>query len=95
MAELSTLARPYAKAAFEYALDKNGLDQWSSQLATVAAVAADEGMNVVLSNPSLTAAQQAQTLSDVCGDAVSAEVRNFIGILASNKRLALLPEISA
>ena len=95
MAELSTLARPYAKAAFEYALDKNGLDQWSSQLATAAAVAADEGMNVVLSNPSLTAAQQAQTLSDVCGDAVSAEVRNFIGILASNKRLALLPEISA
>ena len=95
MAELSTLARPYAKAAFEYALDKNGLDQWSSQLATVAAVAADEGMNVVLSNPSLTAAQQAQTLSDVCGDAVSAEVRNFIAILASNKRLALLPEISA
>ena len=95
MAELSTLARPYAKAAFEYALDKNGLDQWSSQLATAAAVAADEGMNVVLSNPSLTAAQQAQTLSDVCGDAVSAEVRNFIAILASNKRLALLPEISA
>lgn len=95
MAELSTLARPYAKAAFEYALDKNGLDQWSSQLATVAAVAADEGMNVVLSNPSLTAVQQAQTLSDVCGEAVSAEVRNFIAILASNKRLALLPEISA
>jgi F-type H+-transporting ATPase subunit delta len=66
MAELSTLARPYAKAAFEYALGKNELSQWYGQLATVAAVAADEGMVAVLTNPSLTAAQQASKLSDVC-----------------------------
>ena len=95
MAELSTLARPYAKAAFEYARGKNQLAQWFAQLATAAAVAADASMVSVLSNPSLTAAQQAATLSDVCGDALSAEVRNFIAILASNKRIALLPEIHA
>ena len=95
MAELSTLARPYAKAAFEYALDKNELSQWYGQLATVAAVAADEGMVAVLTNPSLTAAQQASKLSDVCGDSLSAAVRNYIAILAANKRLALLPEIYA
>ena len=40
MAELTTLARPYAKAAFEYARDLDTLDQWSDQLATVAAVSA-------------------------------------------------------
>ena len=95
MAELSTLARPYAKAAFGYALDKNQLTQWYGQLATAAAVAADAGMAGVLTNPSLTAKQQAGKLSDVCGDAVSAEVRNFIAILAANKRLSLLPEIFA
>jgi F-type H+-transporting ATPase subunit delta len=95
MAELSTLARPYAKAAFEYALDKNELAQWYGQLATAAAVAANEGMVAVLTNPSLTAAEQAGKLSDVCGDSLSAEVRNYIAILASNKRLALLPEIHA
>ena len=95
MAELSTLARPYAKAAFEYALGKNQLAQWYEQLATGAAVAADKGMAAVLDNPSLTAAQQARKLSEVCGDALAAEVRNFIAILASNKRLALLPEIFA
>ncbi len=93
MAELSTLARPYAKAAFEYALDRNELAQWHEQLATAAAVASARGMAAVLTNPSLTAAQQANKLGDVCGDALSAEVRNFIAILASNKRLALLPEI--
>lgn len=93
MAELSTLARPYAKAAFEYAVDNNLLAPWSEQLATVASVAADEGMAGVLNNPSLTAAQQASKLGEVCGEAVSAQMRNFIAILADNKRLALLPEI--
>ena len=91
MAELSTLARPYAKAAFEYAVDNNQLASWSGQLATAAAVAADEGMAAVLNNPSLTAAQQAGKLGDVCGDALSAELRNFVAILAANKRRDLCP----
>jgi F-type H+-transporting ATPase subunit delta len=95
MAELSTLARPYAKAAFEYARDKNELSPWSEQLATAAAVTRDSTMGAVLNNPALTAEQQAQTLCDVCGDTLGAEARNYIAILATNKRLALLPEINA
>ena len=95
MAELSTLARPYAKAAFEYARDSQQLSQWLEQLATAAAVASDSAMDAVLNNPSLTARQQATTLNDVCGDTLDAPVRNLIAILADNKRLALLPEIHA
>ena len=94
MAELSTLARPYAKAAFDFARDKGALAQWSEQLAVCAAVAADAGMESVLGNPSLTDEQQAQTLNEVCGDATGAEVKNFVVVLADNKRLPLLPEIS-
>ncbi len=93
MAELSTIARPYAKAAFEYARENNSLAQWSEQLAIVAAVTGDESMQVVLDNPGITASQQAQTLNDVCGEAIGPQVRNFVVILASNKRLSLLPEI--
>ncbi len=93
MAELSTLARPYAKAAFEYAREHDALDQWSEQLGTVAAVVGDERMESVLDNPSLTAEQQAQTLGEICGDALGGEAKNFVSILASNKRLGLLPEI--
>jgi len=93
MAELSTLARPYAKAAFEYARANNQLSQWAEQLATAAAVVSDNGMKMALNDPSLTAEQQARMLSDVCGDALSAPVRNFIAVLAGNKRLGLLPEI--
>ena len=95
MAELSTLARPYAKAAFEYAREHNALAQWSEQLLTTAAVAADEDMAAVLSNPSLTNEQQAQTMIDVCGDVLGAEMKNFVSILASNNRLTLLAEISS
>ncbi|MFT5709486.1 MAG: F-type H+-transporting ATPase subunit delta [Halioglobus sp.] len=93
MAELSTIARPYAKAAFEYARENSSLTQWAEQLAIVAAVMADESMEAVLGNPGMTAAQQAQTLNDVCGEAISPKVQNFVVILASNKRLSLLPEI--
>ena len=93
MAELSTIARPYAKAAFEYARDNKVLAQWSEQLSAVARVTLSSGMEAVLGNPSLTAAQQAHTLNDVCGEALGAQVRNFVAILAGNKRLRLLPEI--
>ncbi len=95
MAELSTLARPYAKAAFEFAREKGTITQWSEQLGVAAAVAAQEGMGAILDNPSLTDEQQAATLGEVCGDALGGEMRNFIAILAANKRLALLPEISS
>ena len=93
MAELSTLARPYARAAFEYARDNSALDAWQEQLGTAAAVTLDPAMEAVLNNPALTAEQQAKQLSDVCGDSLGAEARNYIAILASNKRLPLLPEI--
>ena len=93
MAELSTLARPYAKAAFEYARDNSALDIWSQQLSVLAAVTRDDTMATVLASPSMTATQQAQALKDVCGDVLGPEVRNFVVILAGNKRLALLTEI--
>ena len=95
MAELSTLARPYAKAAFEYALENGALSEWSGQLATAAAVTTADGMASVLNNPSLTDTEQAGLLNDVCGDATGSAMKNFVSILATNKRLGLLPEISA
>jgi len=93
MAELSTLARPYAKAAFEYALAGGDLGGWSRQLETASAVAQTETMVKLLASPALTSEQRAKALLDVCGDALGDKARNFIKVLADNKRLALLPEI--
>lgn len=95
MAELSTLARPYAKAAFEYAVAAGDLAGWSAQLALAAGVAASDKMVKVLSSPALTSAQQATTFVEVCGDELSDKVKNFVKVLAENKRLGLLPHISA
>ena len=94
MAELSTLARPYAKAAFEFAVTANDLAAWSTQLSVVSAVAQIEKVQTILSSPSLTSEQQAQQFIDLCGDELSANAQNFIKVLAENKRLPLLPEIS-
>ena len=93
MAEISTLARPYARAAFEYALEKGVLTEWSGQLAMVAAIASDKGMSRVLDNPALSSEQQASILNNVCADSTGQEMKNFISILSANKRLSLLPEI--
>ena len=94
MAELSSMARPYAKAAFEHALASSALGEWSQMLATAAAVASQEAVAKLLSSPAITSEQQAQKFIDVCGDALNAGGENFIRILAENKRLALLPLIS-
>ena len=94
MAELTTLARPYAKAVFAEAQEKNALDAWSDDLAILAAFAADADMAKVLVHPSLTAEQQAQALTDVCGDKLKDAAKNLVAVLAENKRLPLLPEIA-
>lgn len=93
MAELSTLARPYAKAAFEYALAHNDLGGWSKQLSMAAAVAESATLKKMLSSPALTAEQRSKILLDVCGDALGDKARNFIRVLAENKRLELLAYI--
>lgn len=93
MAELTTLARPYAKAAFEYALAANKLQSWFEALEVSAAVAEQEQVIKALSSSALSAQQKASVFVEVCGEQMDEKVKNFIHTLASNKRLALLPYI--
>jgi F-type H+-transporting ATPase subunit delta len=94
MAELNTVARPYTKAAFEYARDKGSLDQWSAMLSTAALVVQDSAMTQVLTNPALTSGQKAEVLISVCEQQMDDAGKNFVFLLAENRRLALLPEVS-
>ena len=94
MAELSTLARPYAKAAFEYAVDAKDLQGWSDSLALAASVAQQPSVEKLLGSPSATAVEQAEAVQDICGDALATACQNFIRILSENRRLQLLPHIS-
>ena len=95
MAERATVARPYAKAAFEYARDANAFARWSQALATASEIAADPRVAELTKNPSLTAADLAALVIDVSGDKLDAGMQNFVRVLAENHRLLLLPEIAA
>lgn len=94
MAELTTVARPYAKAAFEYARDNGKLADWSAQLALAAAVASDESFAAYLSRPTLTTGQQADAFLKAAGDKLGGDVRNFVTEIVQNKRVDALPAIT-
>lgn len=93
MAELNTLARPYAKAAFAYALAAKDLAAWAGQLAVLAGVSQTENVSKLVGSPSVTTADQAAQIIAVCGDELNEAGRNFVTVLAENKRLGLLPQI--
>lgn len=94
MAELTTLARPYAKAAFEFAQSQKQLTEWSAMLGLASSVSVDETIQQVIRVPRMTGAEKANTFVEVCGDKLDAKVQNFIHLLAENDRLLLLPEIT-
>ena len=93
MAELTTLARPYARAAFDTAPADGQLTEWANALAVAAAVACEQKVKQLLVAPGLTAAQKSAAFADVCGAELSHKFKNFVSVLAENKRLALLPFI--
>lgn len=95
MAELTTVARPYAKAAFQYAREAGALAAWSQMLALATAVASDAEFAAYVARPQLTAEVQAEAFFRIAGDKLGAEGRNFIANLIQNKRLAALPAIAA
>ena len=95
MADKSTIARPYAKAAFEEARDRGRLGPWSEALRTAAAVVADSRVQALLGNPRVTPEELAALVIDIVGPSLDEEGRNFVRTLADNRRLAVLPQISA
>ncbi len=93
--ELTTIARPYANAAFEYALEKHALTEWEGMLLSAATVVADDKVNLLLSSPETSSRQLSALFSDVLAKVLDTQKINFIQLLAENKRLAILPEIAA
>ncbi len=93
MAELTTVARPYAEAAFEVAQAAKALPQWSSTLQLAAAASSDARLQVVLDDPKLAAKQKETLLLSLLGDA-PADLRNFVKVLVEAGRVELLPQIS-
>ncbi len=98
MAENSTLARPYAKAVFELAKGQAAFDRWSKVLATLSTLSADASVQAMFASPKAVPAVRAEVLTELAakaGQKLDQQGRNFVGLLAENRRLTLLPEIAA
>jgi F-type H+-transporting ATPase subunit delta len=95
MAEKVSIARPYAKAAFEFARERNALGAWSEALSTASAIIADERVAKLLSSPRITPEQLVGLIADIADTSLDEQCRNFLNTLAQNRRLDVLPEIAA
>ncbi len=95
MAELVTIARPYAEAVFRLARDKDNLPAWSDMLALVEAVVVDPRVEACVGNPNVSAAQLEGLILGVAGDRLDGAGRNLVQVLVQNDRVGLIPEIRA
>ena len=93
MSELTTVARPYAKAAFDFALEQGALDKWDEMLSFAASVAQDDIIASFLSS-SATVGKTTEVFLGVCGDEIDENVKNFLKVMAENERLPALPAVS-
>lgn len=95
MAELTTIARPYAEAAFALAQEGNALPVWSQMLRLTSSVVADPRVASALDNPALDAGAKESLLLSICGDRLNAEGRSFVRVLIEGERVSVLPQIQA
>ena len=95
MAEPSTIARPYAEAAFRLADSQGKLADWSAVLANLSSVAADERVRSAIGDPNFPAAKVAGLFISILTGKLTGESENFVRVLAENGRLDVLAEIRA
>lgn len=93
MSELTTVARPYARAAFEFAVSNNKIEAWSAMLFFAAEVAQDVTMAELLTRDKAPQ-ELANLFINVCDDQLDENGQNFIKLLAENGRLSVLPRVA-
>ena len=95
MSELTTIARPYAKAVFDFAIEQRSIDKstvkkWEEMLGFLAEVVENNTMKDFLTS-SFSAEKLADTVISICGEQVDQYGQNLIRLMAENKRLTVLP----
>jgi F-type H+-transporting ATPase subunit delta len=95
MAEISTIARPYAVAAFKLAKEKKSLAKWSDMLSLASAVSSDEQLSTFINDPKIEGQAVLETFLKVCGNKLDTAGQNMIKVLVEYKRLSVLPAISS
>jgi F-type H+-transporting ATPase subunit delta len=94
MAEISTIARPYAVAIFKLGKEKKALAKWSEMLNFAMAVSQDAAMKAYIADPKVASGDLEASFLKVCGDNLNEQGQNLIKTLVEYGRLSLLPAIS-
>jgi len=94
MAEISTIARPYATAVFNFANESKGLSNWSDTLVLLSAVIQDEHIKSIIEDSKVLDSEREDLILNVCKGKLDENGSNFVKLLVENKRLLILPEIS-
>jgi F-type H+-transporting ATPase subunit delta len=94
MAELATIARPYAEALFKASSAKGTPALWAEQVNALAAVAADASLREFADSPKVSVEQVFEVITSVVSKPLADEVKNFLRTVLDNGRLVVLPEIA-
>jgi F-type H+-transporting ATPase subunit delta len=94
MFENTTLARPYAKAAFSYAFESGKVDAWNKTLVIVAELVKQPEVANLINHPKVKTEDVLAFFAEF-GEEWSDQQKNLLRIMAENKRLRLLPEVAA
>ncbi|MGE3919916.1 MAG: F0F1 ATP synthase subunit delta [Gammaproteobacteria bacterium] len=89
------IARPYAKAAFKFALANKCIDEWAKFLNLSGAIVTEKQVWELLHNPQVEKEKVLNFILDLLGDRITEQQRNFLKVVAFYHRLILLPSISA
>ncbi|OOF67971.1 F0F1 ATP synthase subunit delta [Rodentibacter caecimuris] len=92
MSELTTVARPYAKAAFDFAIEKSAVEKWTEMLSFVSIIIENETVKTLL-NSSISAQKLADTVISICGEQLDQYGQNLIRLMAENKRLSVISAV--
>lgn len=95
MSNLTTLARPYAKAAFDVARDSDSLSDWGRWIEVGAQVVSDPEVKRWLVSPNLDRGQPVRLVAEAAGVEPDSAFGRFLAAMADNDRLGLLPEVAA
>ena len=95
MAEIATLARPYANAAFALAKQRDELPKWSRMLGLLSVATSTDEVQALINTPALSSEVKAYQLVNVAGEELNLGSRRFVQVLAENGRLDLLGEIAS
>ena len=86
-------ARPYAIAAFKQAQEEGESARWSQMMSLLTTVTDDSTMKGLITNPKVKRDELAEIIIDVCGDRLTETGRNFVRVLAENRRLNVMHDI--